>query len=107
MKGLIDGKAASSHTHNYAGSSSAGGAATSALACTGNSATATKLATARNIFGKSFNGSADVAGKALVYGTYTSTASSRYTNGALEIRENGLVGSAQSDIGYAPQIGFH
>ena len=35
------GAAASSHTHNYAGSSSAGGAATTALACTGNSATAT------------------------------------------------------------------
>lgn len=30
LKALIDGKAASSHTHNYAGSSSAGGAATSA-----------------------------------------------------------------------------
>lgn len=30
LKGLIDGKAASSHTHNYAGASSAGGAATSA-----------------------------------------------------------------------------
>lgn len=45
----LDGKANSSHTHNYAGSSSAGGAATTALACTGNSATATKLATARTI----------------------------------------------------------
>ena len=30
LKSLIDGKAASGHTHNYAGSSSAGGAATSA-----------------------------------------------------------------------------
>lgn len=30
LKGLIDGKAANGHTHNYAGSSSAGGAATSA-----------------------------------------------------------------------------
>lgn len=30
LKGLIDGKAAMGHTHNYAGSSSAGGAATSA-----------------------------------------------------------------------------
>ena len=29
LKGLVDGKAASSHTHNYAGSSSAGGAANS------------------------------------------------------------------------------
>ncbi|MDM8130095.1 hyaluronate lyase N-terminal domain-containing protein [Clostridium butyricum] len=45
----LDGKANNSHTHNYAGSSSAGGAATSALTCTGNSATASKLATARTI----------------------------------------------------------
>lgn len=34
-------KADANHTHNYAGSSSAGGAATTALACTGNAATAT------------------------------------------------------------------
>lgn len=44
LKGLVDTKAAASHSHNYAGSSSAGGAATSALACTGNSATATTAA---------------------------------------------------------------
>ena len=31
LKGLIDGKAASSHTHNYAGSASAGGSANSAV----------------------------------------------------------------------------
>ena len=43
LKGLVDGKAAASHTHNYAGSSSAGGAATTALTCTGNSATSSKL----------------------------------------------------------------
>lgn len=36
------GAAAANHVHNYAGSSSAGGAATTALSCTGNSATATK-----------------------------------------------------------------
>lgn len=54
------GAAASSHTHNYAGSSSAGGAATSALACTGNSATATTLQTARTINGTVFNGSANI-----------------------------------------------
>ncbi|EDT75159.1 hypothetical protein [Clostridium butyricum] len=45
----LNEKAASSHTHNYAGSSSAGGAATTALSCTGNSATSTKLATSRTI----------------------------------------------------------
>ena len=32
------------HTHNYAGSASAGGSATTALACTGNAATATNVA---------------------------------------------------------------
>ena len=59
------GAAASNHTHNYAGSSSAGGAATSALACTGNASTATKLQTARTLTigstGKSFDGSANVS----------------------------------------------
>ena len=39
----LDGKSASGHTHNYAGSSSAGGAATTALACTGNAASASKV----------------------------------------------------------------
>ena len=73
----------------------------------GNASTATKLQTARTIFGKTFDGSGNVVGQALCYGTYTSTASSRYGTGALQIREVGLVGSAQSDIGYAPQIGFH
>lgn len=43
-------KANASHTHNYAGSSSAGGAANSA----------TKLATARKINGVAFDGSADI-----------------------------------------------
>ena len=50
LKGLVDGKAASSHTHNYAGSSSAGGVANSAA----------KLATARTINGTSFDGSANI-----------------------------------------------
>lgn len=45
------GAAASNHTHNYAGSSSAGGAATSA----------NKLATARKIGKASFNGESDIS----------------------------------------------
>lgn len=68
IQAQLDAKAASSHTHNYAGSSSAGGAATTALACTGNAATATKLATARTISlsgdasgSGSFDGSANLA----------------------------------------------
>lgn len=47
----LSGKAASSHSHNYAGSGSAGGAANSAV----------KLATARKINNISFDGSADIA----------------------------------------------
>ena len=46
----LSGKAASSHTHNYAGSSSAGGNANAAV----------KLATARTINGTSFDGSANI-----------------------------------------------
>ena len=54
------GAASASHTHNYAGSSTAGGSATSALTCSGNSATATKLQNARTIGGVSFDGSANI-----------------------------------------------
>nr|DAY59015.1 MAG TPA: Head fiber protein [Caudoviricetes sp.] len=77
------------------------------LSILNNADTATTLQTSRTIFGKSFNGSANVAGQALVYGTYQETASSRYSNGGLQIRENGMVGSAQTADGYAPAIGFH
>lgn len=92
INSALSGKAASSHTHNYAGSSSAGGSATSAnklntdagdvntpvyfssgipvactsldLSTTGNAATATKLETARTI---SLTG--DVTGSASFDGT--------------------------------------
>lgn len=68
---------------------------------------ANTLANARTIFGKNFNGSGNVAGQGLFYGTYMATASSRYNNSGLQIRENGQVGNSQSDIAYAPAIGFH
>ena len=97
LKGLIDGKSDSGHGHLYAGSASDGGPAKSA----------TKLATERTIFGHTFDGTKNVEGQAKVYGSYTATTSNRYGLGGLQILENGLVGSAQSDIGYAPSIGFH
>lgn len=40
-------------------------------------------------------------------GTYNSSVTARYSTSALEIRENDGVGDTQSDIGYAPSIGFH
>ena len=42
LKGLVDGKASSSHTHNYAGSSSAGGSATSAVKLDSSAGSATQ-----------------------------------------------------------------
>ena len=77
------------------------------VSITGNAKTATTLQTTRKIFGKAFSGAGDVAGQALVYGTYQETASSRYSNGGIQVRENGMVGNAQTDDGYAPAIGFH
>lgn len=77
------------------------------VSITGNAKTATTLQTTRKIFSQPFSGAGDVAGQAMVYGTYQETASSRYSNGGLQIRENGLVGDKQTADGYAPAIGFH
>ncbi len=66
-----------------------------------------KLATPRTIFGRSFDGSANVLGQALVHGSYNSSATGRFSTSALQIRENDLVANAQNNIAYAPSIGFH
>lgn len=70
-----------------------------------NVASATKLQTARTIFGQSFNGTADVKGHAIVYGANAST--DYYRTGGLEVREQGLVDNTQTADIYAPRIGFH
>ena len=59
LKTLIDGKADKNHTHNYAGSSSAGGAATSANKLT--TARTIGLDTAVEATAKSFDGSSNIA----------------------------------------------
>ena len=63
---LINAKSDKNHTHNYAGSSSAGGAATTALTCTGNSATATVADKAKNANSATFiipsNGTSNAEG---------------------------------------------
>ena len=51
IKAALAGKSNTDHTHNYAGSSSAGGAANSAV----------KLQTARTIDGVDFNGASAIA----------------------------------------------
>lgn len=71
-----------------------------------NVASATKLQTRRLIFGKYFDGTANVEGQATVYGTNT-TATDHYSTGGLQIREQGRVGNTQTSDEYAPRIGFH
>lgn len=70
-----------------------------------NVASATKLQTARTIFGQSFNGTANVKGRAIVYGANAST--DYYRTGGLEVREQELVDTTQTADIYAPRIGFH
>lgn len=70
----------------------------------GRADTATKLETPRTIFSQSFDGTANIGGQALVYGTGADT--SRYINGGLQVRESGLVGNTQYDNRYSPRIGF-
>ena len=77
------------------------------VSITGNAKTATTLQTTRKIFSQPFSGAGDVAGQAMVYGTYQETASSRYSHGGIQVRENGLVADKQTADGYAPAIGFH
>lgn len=77
------------------------------VSITGNAKTATTLQTTRKIFSQPFSGAGDVAGQAMVYGTYQETARSRYLHGGIRVRENGLIGDKQTADGYAPAIGFH
>jgi hypothetical protein len=67
--------------------------------------TAVQLTNTRTIFGQNFNGTANVVGRGVFYGVGAD--SPRYNNGAIEVREANLVSSGQSDMRYAPRIGFH
>lgn len=84
-----------------------GASGTWEIGITGNAGTSTALKTTRTIFGRSFDGSADIKGKAVVNGSYNSSKAGRFFTSALEIRENDLVANTKSDIAYAPSIGFH
>lgn len=81
------GAAASSHTHNYAGSSSAGGNANAAV----------KLATARTINGTSFDGSANIT--TANWGTARNI---QIGNTSKSVNGSGNVSWSLSEIGAAP-----
>ncbi len=52
-------------------------------------------------------GGINANGQILCHGSYNSSASGRFSTSAIQVRENNLVTNTQSDIGYAPSIGFH
>ncbi len=104
IKNALDKKADKSYVPSKTGEGASG---IWGINITGNAGTSTKLATPRTIFGRSFDGSADIKGKAVVNGSYNSSKAGRFSTSALEIRENDLVAAAQNDIAYAPSIGFH
>ena len=88
----LSGKAASSHTHNYAGSSSAGGAANSA----------NTLTTARTINGTSFNGSANIT-----TANWGTTRTLTIGNTGKSVNGSGNVSWSLSEIGAAPTSHTH
>ena len=96
LQNAINGKSDSGHTHNYAGSASAGGAANSALACTGNANTATTLQNSRTINGTSFNGSANIT--TANWGTARDI---KIGNKSLSVNGSGNVTYSLGDIGAA------
>lgn len=104
IKNEINNKADKAYTPSKTGEGATG---TWGINITGNAETSTALATTRVIFGKTFNGSADVKGQGFFYGSYNSSAAGRFSSSALQIRENELVANTKSDIAYAPSIGFH
>lgn len=68
-------------------------------------AKANQLTNSQTIFGKSFNGTASVAGQGQFYGNAVA-AGQGYLNGAILIREANQVGNSQSTDQYAPRISF-
>ena len=98
VKAALDAKADSTHTHNYAGSATPGGPATTALECTGNAATATKLAAGRVITignqEQTFDGSADIAFDLSQMGAIPATAKGS-ANGVATLDADGKVPAAQ------------
>ena len=98
----LSGKAASSHTHNYAGSSSAGGSATSAEYASSAGTASTLGSSTVGSSGQPIylsNGSPKVIGYTL------GSACSKTTRSASAVRDSGW-SSADTDAGYVPDMAF-
>lgn len=92
------GASPADHTHNYAGSATPGGPATTALECTGNAATATALQAARTITvgnkENTFDGSANISFSLADIGAIPKTEKGS-ANGVATLDADGKVPSSQ------------
>ena len=104
LENKVDSKANSTHTHNYAGSATSGGAATSALTCTGNSATATKLQTAKsfsiNGASKNFDGTSNISWTLGEIGASPTNHTHNYLSGQYQAGNAGYLKLSNGDIEY-------
>ena len=104
VKYALDEKANTNHSHNYAGSSSAGGAATSAEKCTGNSATATKAT--QDSMGQQINTTyikgLAVSGKTITFTKGNGTTGTITTQDTTYSNMSGATASAAGKAGLVP-----
>ena len=84
-------KSDTGHTHSYAGSSSAGGAATSAL----------KLSNARTLWGQSFNGEGNISGNITSTGNITPSSNAASTLGTSSLKYKDAYVSNSINLGGA------
>ena len=86
-----------------------GASGTWGIDITGNAGTSTKLATPRTIFGRSFDGSADITGKGQFFGATGGSGNNAidFNKTAIEIREAHLAGAGEGYKSQAPTISFH
>lgn len=106
IKNALDKKADKSYVPSKTGEGASG---IWGINITGNAGTSTKLATPRTIFGRSFNGSENVAGKGQFFGATGGSGNNvvDFNKAAIEIREAHLAGAGEGYKSQAPTISFH
>jgi hypothetical protein len=105
IKALLNTKSDATHTHNYAGASSPGGAATTSLACTGNAATATnadRAGYADESFYADYSGQSDYTEYAEQSFQAEFSIYSEYATNAEKV--NAVTGSVQSITGQTTYV---
>lgn len=106
VENVINNKADKTYVPSKTGEGASG---TWGIDITGNAGTSTKLATPCTIFGRSFDGSENVTGKAQFFGATGGSGNNAvdFSKAAIEIREAHLAGAGEGYKSQAPTISFH